>query len=60
MLVKIDIQEENGGEGAPEEQYGIYQAFGIQVFKEELLEFQCLKRYKSCVEATGGVEKRKQ
>ena len=49
-----------GGEDAPEERYGTYQAFGIQVFKEELLEFQCLRRYKSCVEATGGVEKRKQ
>ena len=47
------------GEGGPKEEYDIYQAFGIQVFGEELLEFQCSKRYKSGVETIGGVKKRK-
>ena len=41
LLVNVDIEEENGGEGASKGQYGIYQALGIQVFREELLESQC-------------------
>ena len=60
LLVKVDIEEENGGEGASKGQYGIYQGLGIQVFRKELLEFQCSKWDRSCIEATRSVAKGKQ
>ena len=47
-----------GGKGGPTEEYDIYQASGIQVFEEELLEFQCPKRYRRDIEITGSVKKR--
>ena len=60
LLVKVDIEEENGGEGASKGQYGIYQGLGIQVFRKELLEFQCSEWDRSCIEATRSVAKGKQ
>ena len=58
LLVSVDIQGENGNKGAPKKQYGTYQTPGIQVFKEELLEFQYFIEYRSCFGATGSVRKR--
>ena len=46
LLVKIDIQEENGGEGAPEEQYDIYQALELKYSKENCLNFNALNDIK--------------